>query len=106
MRKVIVAKDLDYGSNKAAGTENAAHLAIDLAVGAIGVYGIPNTSANNKEKMTLVIEGGSDAAGVIPDASFDGIGVHIAVGIELGCQTSGEIDIAGVVKSDYQVFVA
>ena len=98
MRKVIVFKDLAYAASKASATKNTAKLAIDLAIGAVGIYGIPNTSANNKEKMTLVTNGGADAAGLIPDADFDGIGVHVAIGTALGTFTSGEIDIEGVVK--------
>ena len=106
MRKVIVFEDKAYGASKLSATEHTALLALDLAVGAVGIYGIPDTSTNNKEKMSLITESGSDAAGLVPDSAFDGPGVHIAVGTALGAQTSGEIDIAGVVKTKAQAYDA
>lgn len=106
MRKVIVFQDKNYGASKASATEHTALLALDLAEGAVGVYGIPKTSTNNKEKMALITDGGSDAAGLVPDAAFDGLGVHIAVGTALGAQTSGEIDVDGVTKVTAQAYTA
>jgi len=96
MRKVIVCQDKAYGASKGSATEHTALSPADLAVGAVGIYGIPYVSANNKDKSALITEGGADAAGLVPDASFDGPAIFINVGTEIGNQSSFAIEPGGV----------
>lgn len=95
MRRVIVANDLNYGASKTSATKHTALLALDLAVGAIGVYGIPKTSTNNKDKMALITNAGSDAAGLVPDSAFDGNAVVVAVGKTNGNESSEQLWLSG-----------
>lgn len=80
MKQIIVAKDLNYAPLKGGTAANTAVHPSDLAEGAIGIYGISKTSANNKDKLALIVDGGSDAAGKVPDSDFDGEEVFVAVG--------------------------
>ena len=59
--------------------------------------------------MALITEGGSDAAGLVPDASFDGDAFVVAVGKTNGNESSEELWPAGkntVSAADYTVAVS
>ena len=96
MKRILVAKDLAYANDKAAAGANSAVNPLNLMEGAIGVYGIPKTSNNNKDKLALIIDGGSDAAGKVPDSAFDGKSFMIALGLANGSRESVHIDIGNL----------
>lgn len=100
MKRILIAKDVAYANNKASAGANSATNPIDLLEGAIGIYGIPKTSTNNKDKFALIIDGGSDAAGKVPDSAYDGDKIWIGVGLSgaqaresLPIDLNGEIEI-------------
>lgn len=95
-RKVLVTTDVNYGASKSSATAETALNPADLAVGALGVYGIDPNSANNANKMALITDGGADATGKVPAASFTGKEIVIGIGTADGCQLSNPIDIAGI----------
>lgn len=90
-RKVLIAKAVNYGSSKTSTTVNTALNPADLADGAIGVYGIHTTGATNLNKLVLITDGGSEAAGKVPAASFAGTEVVIALGTSTGAILSNPI---------------
>lgn len=91
-RKVLVFKDVNYGASKTSATVNTATNPADLADGAIGVYGIMESGSTNLNKLVLIIDGGAEAAGVVPAASFVGKEIFVAMGTALGVQISNPID--------------
>lgn len=92
-RKVFVLKDLNYAASKTSTTLNTALNPQDLRDGAVGIYGIHRTGATNLDKLVLIADGGAEAAGVVPAASFVGDQVFIAFGVASGSnQISGPID--------------
>jgi len=93
MKKILVAKDLAYANDKSSSGANSATNPAVLLDGAVGIYGIPKTSVNNKDKLALILDAGSDAAGKVPDASFDGDRILIAVGTADGAREAIPIDI-------------
>jgi len=82
-RKVLVFKDVNYGASKASATQNTALNPADLADGAVGVYGIHTAGSTNVNKLVLITNGGSEAAGKVPASSFVGKEVFIAQGVPL-----------------------
>lgn len=93
-RQVLVAKDVNYGASKSNAAANTALNPEDLAAGALGIYGIgSSSSANNAGKLALIVDGGADAAGKIPAASFDGDHFFIAVGKADGSINSNSYDL-------------
>ena len=106
MRKVMVFLDDVYGASKTSDTEHTALAPVDLKVGAVGIYGISETSSNNAGKMALITEGGSDATGLVPDASFDGDRVFVNVGTTIGCQSSGALEPSGRVTYASKAYTA
>lgn len=98
-RKVFVLKDEKYARTASADTTNAANNnPFNLAEGSLGVYGVDPVSANNAHKLALITDGGSDAAGLVPAASFAGKQIQFAVGLggSLGADMSPVLDIAGI----------
>lgn len=95
-RKVFIFKDVNYGASKSSATLNTATSPELLAEGALGIYGIDPLSANNAGKLALITDGGSDAAGLVPVASFKGKEIFIAMGTANGVQISGRIDVSGI----------
>ncbi len=95
-RKVFVVKDLNYGSSKSSTTLNTALNPADLADGAIGVFGIHTTGSTNLNKLVLITDGGSEAAGSVPAASFVGTELYIAMGTPNGVLVSNPIQIAQI----------
>lgn len=89
--KVLTFKDVNYGASKTSSTANTALNPADLADGAVGVYGIHEAGATNLNKLVLITDGGSEAAGVVPAASFVGKEVFIAVGRAVGNENSQPI---------------
>jgi len=108
MRKVMIMKDLAYADNKSSAGANTALTPVDLREGAVGIYGISPTSTNNAYKQALIIDGGADAAGKVPDSSFDGDHVVIAVGTSSGAQVSQPIPVPsnGLVKYKAAAYTA
>lgn len=97
-RKVFVFKDVNYGSSKTSATVNTATNPADLADGAVGVYGIHQAGATNLNKLVLIIDGGVEAAGVVPAASFVGTEVFIAMGTATNHQLSNPIQLKAGLK--------
>lgn len=95
-RKVLIAKDVNYGASKTNTAANSALNPADLKEGAIGIYGIDPSSANNAGKMAILTDGGTDATGKVPAASFTGKEIIIAIGTAKGCQLSNPIDAGGI----------
>lgn len=80
-KKVLICGlDVNYGASKGSATQNTATNPADLANGAIGIYGVHEAGSTNLNKLVLIIDGGAEAAGVVPAASFSGKEVFIAVG--------------------------
>jgi hypothetical protein len=97
-RKVFVAKAVNYGASKASATQNTAVNPADLADGAIGVYGIHKAGATNLNRLVLIIDGGSEAAGVVPASTFVGDEIFVALGTLRGAQQSNPIQFKAGLK--------
>jgi hypothetical protein len=92
-RKVFVLKDLNYAASKTSTTVNTALNPADLRDGAVGIYGVHRTGATNLNKLVLITDGGAEAAGVVPMASFVGDQIVVAMGVASGNpQLSNYID--------------
>lgn len=101
----MVVKDLNYAASRTSTSVNTALNPADLAVGAVGIYGIHTTGATNLNKLVLITDGGSEAAGQVPAASFVGKEVYVAFGKTIGNETSqpiqtGTIPTGGLKKAD------
>jgi hypothetical protein len=92
-RKVFVYTDVNYGASKTSATQNTATDPSLLAVGSVGIYGIHETGSTNLNKMVLITDGGSEAAGLVPAASFVGREVFIARGTSTGVFMSNPIQL-------------
>jgi len=84
MRRILIAKDVNYGASVAAAAVNTAITPDLLREGAIGIYGIDRLSANNANTLALIKDGGSDAVGTIPAASYAGNQLMMYVGTPTG----------------------
>lgn len=84
MKKILITKDVNYGASKGSATANTAVTPDMLAVGALGIYGIDPASANNPNTLALITDGGSDAAGKVPAASYKGTQLMLYVGTANG----------------------
>jgi len=84
MRRILIAKDVNYGASVAAAAVNTAITPDLLREGAIGIYGIDRLSANNANTLALIKDGGSDAVGTIPAASYAGSQLMMYVGTPTG----------------------
>lgn len=91
--KVLTFKDVNYGASKSSATVNTATNPADLADGAVGVYGIHEAGATNLNKLVLIIDGGAEAAGVVPAASFVGKEVFVHVGRAVGNEGAQPISV-------------
>jgi hypothetical protein len=91
-RKVFVFKDVNYGSSKTSTTVNTATNPADLAEGAVGIYGTHRVGSTNKDKVVLITDGGAEAAGTVPVATFSGDEIFIAMGTADGAILSNPIE--------------
>ena len=92
-RKVFVFTDVNYGASKTSATAETALNPADLADGAIALYGIHEAGATNLNKLVLITDGGSEAAGKVPAGSFVGSKIFVAMGTSAGHQQSNPIDL-------------
>lgn len=97
-RKVFVFKDVNYGASKTSATQNTALNPADLADGSVAIYGIHETGATNLNKLVLITDGGSEAAGSVPAASFVGREVFVAMGTTTSHQLSNPIQLKAGLK--------
>lgn len=95
-RKVFVYKDVNYGASKTSATQSTALTPDQLADGSVGIYGIHEAGSTNVNKMVLITDGGSEAAGSVPMATFVGKEVIIAMGTSAGVQLSNPIQLQPV----------
>lgn len=95
-RIFVSTTDVNYASSKTSATVNTALNPYDLAVGAIGLYGIHRSGSTNLDKLVLITDGGSEAAGTVSAASFTGTSFQIAIGKSTGADLSGDIDVANL----------
>jgi hypothetical protein len=95
-KQVFVFTDLNYGASKTATTAEVATDPSLLRNGALGIYGIDPVSSNNAHKLALITDGGSDAAGKVPAASFKGKNIFIAQGTSDGVRMSNSLKITGL----------
>lgn len=100
-KKVLVSTlDVNYAASKSSATQNTALNPADLAAGAFGVYGIHTTGSTNLNKLVLITDGGSEAAGAVPAASFVGSEVVIAIGKASGpSEVSQPIQVTSGLRS-------
>lgn len=97
-RQVLILKDVNYGASQSSATVNAVNNnPYVLGDGALGIFGKDPQSANNAHTLALITDGGSDAAGLVPAASFVGKQIQLAQGIAgKGADMSPIIDVAGI----------
>ncbi len=95
-RRIGVFKDVNYGASKTSSTAEVALNPADLADGALGIYGIHTAGSTNLNKLVLITDGGSEAAGKVPVASFVGTEYDIHVGTANGNLLLGRIATAQV----------
>ena len=80
MKHVFAAKDVNYASSVGDTAVNTALNPYDLADGAVGIYGVHGAAGVNINKLVLLIDGGAEAAGVVPAANFVGDQILFAIG--------------------------
>ena len=100
-RKVYVYKDVNYAASKTSATAETALDPSILADGSIAIYGIHETGSTNLNKMVLITDGGSEATGKVPAASFVGKEVFIALGTSAGIQMSNPIQLTAGLRRAY-----
>lgn len=98
-RKLFVTTDVNYGASKTSSTAETALNPEDLAKGALGIYGIHEAGSTNVNKLVLLTDGGSEAAGKVPVASFVGKEIFFAVGAAVGCQISNPVQKTNGIRS-------
>jgi hypothetical protein len=106
-RKVFVFQAVNYAASKTSATQNTALNPADLANGSVAIYGIHETGSTNLQKLVLITDGGSEAAGSVPAASFVGKEVFIAMGTATSHQLSNPIQLkAGLKKAEAKIYTA
>lgn len=78
MNSLLIAKNVKYATDTS-DTANSAVTPDMLADGSVGIYGIHN-SVTNPNREVLITDGGSEAAGKVPAASFNGSKIKICIG--------------------------
>lgn len=113
-RRVLVFGAVNYGASKTNAAANSALNPADLAVGAVGVYGIHETGSTNLNKLVLIVNGGSEGTGTVPAGTFQGKEVQIFQGTALSAGGSAEresgvigfLPTKGVQRCTASVYVA
>lgn len=95
MKQILILKDVKYGASKTSATQETALNPADLAVGALGIYGIDPTDATNGIKPSL-ITAATDAAGKRALGSFAGKEIILAQGGPQGSITTFPVQLTGI----------
>lgn len=107
MQIVLVANGTTkkYARTKTSDTANTALNPYDLADGSIGIYGIHEAGSTNLNKLVLITDAGSEAAGKVPAGTFVGDKIMIAVGTADSAVVSTELSRSGM-KSFNKAYTA
>lgn len=106
MKHLLVAKDVNYAASKTSATTETALSPETLANGAIGIYGIDDTAANDNAGRLTLITVNTTAAGKIADSAYKGKSLYLAVGTADGCFISNPVQVDNISSVRGKAYVA
>jgi hypothetical protein len=91
MREIFVFKDVNYGASKTSATLNTALNPVDLADGAIGIYGIDPVL--NAGQLSLITDAAASSGSLVNKADFKGTKLYFAQGTSDSNRVSNPFDV-------------